>query len=464
MREPTILIIDDDKWLRELVGGQMRDAGYRVETAATGEEALGTLSSDFHGVIVLDVQLTDTSGPELFPLLRQRAPGVPIVFLTGHGSTDLALQSIQQGAYEFVEKEHIGERLVGVVDSAVATLQAPSGDHGSPGYAGIVAESPEMREVFRSLEQVVESRIPVLIRGESGSGKELIARALHDKSPRATGPFVAVNCAGIPDTLLESELFGYEKGAFTGATQQKPGRFDLAQGGTLLLDEIGEMQPTLQAKLLRVLQEGEYERLGGTRTIRANLRIVSATHRDLEFLVSAGEFREDLYYRLSVFTIHVPALRERPLDVSLLALHFMAEAARRERKTVTAIDSRAMELLQRHHYPGNVRELQNILSYAVVSARGSAITIANLPPAFRAAATLQPTTTETSEQANAPASEVGGALKTLQEVERQHIELALARTAGNKTDAATMLGISRMTLYRKLEAWAAETPSAESTE
>ncbi len=458
MSDPTILIVDDDRWLRELVGGQLRDAGYRVEGAATGAEALERLASPFHGVIVLDVQLTDTSGPELFPLLRERAPGVPVVFLTGHGSTDLALQSIQQGAHEFVEKDNISDRLVAVVDSAVASLVEPEEIDGTPGYAGIVARSPEMREVFRSLEQVVESRIPVLIRGESGSGKELIARALHEKSPRGGGPFVAVNCAGIPDNLLESELFGYEKGAFTGANQRKQGRFDLAQGGTLLLDEIGEMQPTLQAKLLRVIQEGEYERLGGTRTIRANLRIVSATHRHLEQLVSSGEFREDLYYRLSVFTIHVPALRERPSDVPLLAEHFLRQAAERENKSVQSIDRRALELLQRHHYPGNVRELLNILSYAVVSARGPAITIANLPPAFRAAATLKPSVEKAP--VTKPSSTIGGKLKTLQQLEREHIELALARTGGNKTDAATMLGISRMTLYRKLEAWAAEDASS----
>ena len=270
------------------------------------------------------------------------------------------------------------------------------------------------------------------------------------------GPFVAVNCAGIPEQLLESEVFGYERGAFTGATTRKPGRFDAAAGGTLLLDEIAEMPRSMQAKMLRVLQDGEYQRLGGTQTLTADVRILSATHRDLEAMVADGTFRADLYFRLAVFSVHVPPLRQREGDIPVLARHFMAKAAARENKQIREIDARAMELLIGHPYPGNVRELENTISHAVVSAGGPTLTLAHLPASFRSAAALGMRHPVRHKPSMPEATTADGRFKTMRDVEREHIERALALCGSNKTDAAALLGVSRMTLYRKLESWAVE--------
>jgi transcriptional regulator with PAS, ATPase and Fis domain len=312
--------------------------------------------------------------------------------------------------------------------------------------------------VFRSLKHALESKVPVLIRGESGTGKELVAKAVHRGSARQGGPFVAVNCAGIPDTLLEAELFGYERGAFTGAVGRKLGRFDLAQRGTLLLDEIGEMDPSLQAKLLRVLQESEYQRLGGVETLKADVRIVSATNRNLEEEVARERFREDLYYRLAVFTVELPPLRHRHGDVPLLVDHFITRAAAAENKRVRGVEPMALELLETYSFPGNVRQLENVIAHGVVAARGRMLRMADLPNSFLRAVQLerdsqpvQSSDSPTGTRHAATGQRSTGPFPTLAEVEWRHCQAALERSGGNKAEAARLLGVSRMTLYRKLK-------------
>ena len=470
---PQVLVVDDDATTRLLVGRRLEREGFTVQAASTAREALQVIAAGFHGVIVLDMMLPDRDGRQILPSLREQAPDCPVVMLTSHGTADAALDSLREGAFDFLDKATLSERLLPTVRRAAETIQGElsvTEGLGEVGFEGMVARSPEMRAVFRALNNALESRVPVMIRGESGTGKELIAKAIHDHGPRREGPFVAVNCAAIPENLLEAELFGYERGAFTGAVGRKRGRFELARGGTLMLDEIGEMDPRLQAKLLRVLQNGEFQRLGGTETLTADVRIISATHRDLETEVEVGRFREDLYYRMAVFTVHLPALRERTGDLPLLIQHFLGEAALREGKQVEGLDPLARELLQSYSYPGNVRELQNVIAYAVVSARGPVVAMSDLPASFLRAVAMERRRAERVEVATPRpvamlsgtpgAGTPGGALSrlpedgsfpTLDEVERRHIQAAMERADGNKALAARLLGISRMTLYRKLD-------------
>ncbi|MDP2310065.1 MAG: sigma-54 dependent transcriptional regulator [Pseudomonadota bacterium] len=474
-----VLVIDDDPWIRVLVERLLSSRGYAVRAVADGAGAMAALHDGFAGVVVLDVNLPDIDGTRLLRQMRLVAPDMPVILLTGQASTDLALDSIRDGAFDFVDKVQLAARLPDAVDHA--RLQVESAAQSAP-FAGIVARSASMRAVFRAVQSALPSRVPVLIRGDSGTGKELIARALHVNGPRRDGPFVAVNCAGIPENLLEAELFGYEKGAFTGATARKLGRFDMARRGTLFLDEIGDMPLALQPKLLRVLQEGEFVRLGGVETLTADVRVVSATHRDLEEAVATGRFREDLYYRLSVYTVNLPPLRDRAGDIPELARHFVRVCAAREGKPVIDLDPRVMELLCSYRFPGNVRELENLLAHAVVAARGALLGIADLPQPFLRAVALErrkpaplveppeaeveaPRAPPEVRAAPPPAVETGNgkptvpvrsapvptSFPTLREMSRRHVADALRVAAGNKAEAARLLGVSRMTLYRTLK-------------
>lgn len=450
-----VLLVDDDVAIQDLVSALLEDAGFDVRIAQTGAGALSFYRSGFSGVVVLDLMLPDTNGHELFPKLRRIRNENPVVFLTGHGSTQLALETIREGAFDFVDKRNLAARLVPVVASAFAQWQHNASDV-IEGFEHIITRSRAMFAVFRAVSNVVSSELPVLLRGESGTGKELVAQAIHQTSNRSKGQFVGVNCGGIPDNLLEAEMFGYERGAFTGATQRKPGRFDEAQGGTLLLDEIGELPMALQTKLLRVLQEREYRRLGGSQTIRANVRVISSTHRNLEAMVRQGTFREDLYYRLAVFSVSLPPLRERSGDVPVLVRHFTAIASSRERKRITGVDERAMEILASFHYPGNVRQLENIVNYAVVSARTEVISIADLPAELldevsegRMTAGGEPAVEASSAAAALVYTDAN--FPTLKALEAEHVTRALELAQGNRAKAARLLGVSRMTLYRKID-------------
>ncbi|MEZ4265103.1 MAG: sigma-54 dependent transcriptional regulator [Myxococcota bacterium] len=481
--ERRVLLVDDDPLVCSLMHELLAHVGCQVEAVGTGGEAIARVQQGFRGVMVLDVLLPDVDGTVVFEAVKRESSGIPVVFLTGYGTTDLALSTIQSGAFDFMDKAHVTDRLAEVVASAFETLverppAPPPGTEDERPFGRIITRSPEMRTVFRSLDNALDSKVTVLIRGESGTGKELIATGIHAHGPRRDGPFVTVNCASIPETLLEAELFGYERGAFTGAHARKLGRFEMAHRGTLFLDEIGELQPALQAKLLRVIQERSFQRLGGLQTLQADVRILSATNRNLEEEVAAGRFREDLYYRLAVFTVHLPPLRDRTGDVPPLVQHFVAEVARREDKPVPQVDARAMELMASYRWPGNVRELENVISYAVVTAKASVLTIADLPPHFLRAVALArhggssdgvaapvglPTQPQlATELVAAQATRSGNdtprpprvdlqRFPTLAEMEAQHIRAALSLAGQNKSRAASILGISRTTLYRKLE-------------
>ena len=444
-----VLIVDDDPEIRELVGALLDGREYALTMAATGKEALRHCRDGFEGVLILDDMLPDYRGSQLFGELRALTPHSPVIFITGYGTTELAIQTIQGGAFEFIDKSDLMLRLAAAVANAVVAMENDR-RASSDAFEAIITQSPLMLEMFRALRKAVKSNISVLVRGESGTGKELIARALHMSGPRHSGPFVAVNCAGIPNELLEAEMFGYEKGAFTGAAGRKLGRFDIARGGTLLLDEIGEMPAALQAKLLRVLQEGEYQRLGGTQTLKADVRIVSATNRNLEKEVEEGRFREDLYFRLAVFTVVLPPLRDRAEDIPLLVKHFAQRASDRENKRIDKIDDRLMDVLSSYRFPGNVRELENVLTFAVVASSSPILTISCLPQTFLGAVALTRSQKQPS-QIDLPKPDSGGPFPTLADIERIHVQRAMELAKGNKAEAARLLGVSRMTLYRKLE-------------
>ena len=426
--------------------------GITVLTAEDGTAALDVVRGGFHGVILLDFQMPGMDGRAVHARVKELAPRCPVVFLTGHATADLALESIREGALDFVTKPFARERLLESMEYAFQVLRQSEqalghSEVGGP-FAEIVTASESMLTVFRRLAPALTSDIPVLIEGESGTGKELFARAIHVGGQREARPYLALNCAGLPESLLESELFGFERGAFTGADRRRIGRFEAADRGTLFLDEIGEMPLSMQTKLLRVLELGELQRLGSNETLRCDVRIIAATNRPLLEEVEAGRFRKDLYYRLAVLPVRVPPLRDRAGDVARLVEHFVVALARRQGREPPRVAPEAMELLERHVYPGNVRELQNVLAYAVLSCRGSVLGVGALPPTFLAALSAREPGQDGLEPGAAPPAE---GFLPLREVERRHVVRALALSGGNRSQAARMLDISRMALYRKLK-------------
>ena len=471
MVERHILIIDDEPVLTRLLDYNLSKHGFRVRSAHTGREGLAIVEQEsFDGVILLDLRLPDENGLELVEPLIGANPTNRIIMMTAHGSIDAAVEATRKGAYDFLSKtDDLTGRLVVAVKNAfrdremtqrVSTYEDEVAGRGA--FAQFVARSPQMRRVFDITAHTLDSRVTVLVTGESGTGKELVARALHLGGPRRAGPFVAVNCAGIPDSLLESELFGHERGAFTGAVAAKKGKFEAADGGTLFLDEIGEMPMHLQAKLLRVLQDRRIERLGGNQQREVDVRIISATHRNLNKMVEEGTLREDLFYRLSVFPIHLPPLREREGDVPLLADHFLRKYAAEEGKPITGIAPLAMRTLELHQYPGNVRELENIISRGVVVANGPRLTLTDLPievveatrhlRLVRDRAGPDDLSADTSlERAFELLFQSPEELPALEKVETELLRRALRLCEGNVVAAAKALGMSRATIYRRLE-------------
>ena len=462
MAEKRILIVDDVPEVTRLLNYNLSKAGYRVDSASTGEEALEYLRAGFHGLVLVDLRLPDCNGLDLFNEIKQIAPDNLVIIITAHGTIDIAIRAIQAGAFDFITKtENIVERLFVAtqnafrqmeLDSKVRTLTSEMGSRFT--FDQIVTNAREMKHLFKTLEHVIESKVTVLIEGESGTGKEVIARAIHYNGPRKEEPFVPINCAGIPDTLLESELFGYEKGAFTGAVGRKRGKFELADRGTIFLDEIGEMNPNLQSKILRVIQERQFERLGGTESISVDVRIVSATNRDLLDEVKKGNFREDLYYRLSVFQVNLPPLRDREGDVPLLTQHFIKKFAKEEQKPVRRIAPDALALLSAHRFPGNVRQLENVISHAIVVSETDTVEIDDLPQSFvneaweRQSTGAPPGTLETRLETLIRSPE---RVPRLKDVEAAIIRRAIELYDNNVAAAAKRLGISRATLYRRME-------------
>jgi DNA-binding NtrC family response regulator len=447
-RERTILVVEDDADMRLMLEEELREAGYQTIAAADGVEALQRLAESDVDVVVTDLMMPGLKGNDVLAEVRARDPGVPVVIITAFGSIESAVDAMRAGAYHYVAKPFRMEQLRAAVESALTErrlwreLTGP-GDGTRPGSVHIVAESPAMRKAVDLTLRAAPADSPVLLLGESGTGKELLARALHAESPRREGPFLAVNCSAIPEHLLESQLFGHRRGAFTDARADHRGLFQEAEGGTVLLDEIGDMMPALQAKLLRVLQEKEVQPVGSATPVRVNVRIVAATHCDLDELVRDGRFRQDLFYRLNVITVRVPPLRERMEDLVPLVGHFLDKHGARVGRRGCTLRLEVLEALRRHDWPGNVRELENVIERALVLGQDDAIGLGDLPPAVR--------DRPVSNSSASPSV-------SLAEMEREHILRTLRAARGNRAAAARLLAVDRKTLYRKLKQYGIASP------
>jgi len=438
-----ILVVDDEPAQLELVGGFLRKRGFDVALAPDGREALQRFRREPFNLVLTDQKMPGLSGLELIEAVRAQNPETPVIVMTAYGTIETAVAAIKAGAADYLTKPLNLDELLHRVEQ-VRERQRLVGENRELRQAlgerhrveGIIGESGRMQDVLSLVRRVAASDATVLVRGESGTGKELIAKAIHHASRRAAAPLVRVNCAALPETLLESELFGHEKGAFTGAVASRKGRFELADGGSLFLDEIGDLPLHLQVKLLRVLQEREFERVGSSRPIPADVRVLAATHRDLEALVRAGAFRDDLYYRINVVTIALPPLRERREDIPRLIDHFLAGFAAKNGKAIQGLTREARDALLRYDYPGNVRELENLIERAVVLTRDDVIGLADLPLSLR--------------EPEPAVAEERGLTAAVEGLERRMIRDALARASGVQTAAAERLGISERVLRYKL--------------
>ncbi|MCG8451773.1 MAG: sigma-54 dependent transcriptional regulator [Spirochaetales bacterium] len=441
-----LLVVDDEKNIRSGLAKALEMDGYEVYQAEDGQEALKVMLKAEIDLIIADLRMPKLSGEELLKRVTSSYPTVPVIILTGHGTVDNAVQAMRDGAYDFLTKPVNLDRLGLLVKRALGRRELArkhqelqdevSRLEKRKNGAQLLGKSAPMSRIFEMIDQVAPTRASVLITGESGTGKELVANALHSSSPRKDSPLIKVHCAALSESLLESELFGHEKGAFTGASSQRKGRFELANGGTIFLDEIGEIDPSVQIKILRVLQERSFERVGGESTLHVDVRIIAATNRDLKAEVDAGRFREDLYYRLNVVNLHLPPLRERPDDIPLLASRFLEECAEENGKSVQGLEPKAAMVLRSYRWPGNVRELRNVMESAVVMSRGDFIGVEDLPSHL------------------SKGGEENGVLVPLglpmAEAEKLIIRANLHAQSGNKSRTAEVLGIGRKTLHRKI--------------
>jgi two-component system response regulator HydG len=451
---PLVLIVDDESSNLESLGKIFEREGWRVALASSGAAALDALRKERAAVVVTDLMMPGMSGEALLRAVKTLAPETEVVLMTAYGTVETAVSAMKEGAYDFITKPVKRHAIVKSVRRALEKASLVAENRAlrarlaelAPGVGGLVGDAPAFRAVLETLRQAAPTSATILLQGESGTGKELAARLVHDLSPRAAGPFVPINCAAIPEGLLESELFGHEKGAFTGASARKEGRFERANGGTLLLDEVAEMSLGLQVKLLRFLQDGVLERVGGTDPVRVDVRVVAATNRDLAAEAKAGRFREDLFYRLDVVSVRLPPLRERREDVLALATFFLRRLADGVPRTVTGFTPAAAAALERYAWPGNVRELQHAVERAVILGRGDRVELADLPDAVRAAAAA-----EGAAGAPSPGAIVIPLGTPMEEVERLVIRRTLEQTKGDKNLAAQLLGIAARTIYRKLD-------------
>jgi DNA-binding NtrC family response regulator len=455
-KPPTILVVDDERNTREGLQRALQDR-YDVLLAEDSQKATQTLESTPIDVMLTDLRMPGVDGMGLLRRAMSLTNPPVCIMMTAYGSIENAVQAMQAGAYHYLTKPVNLDELELVIQRALNSRRIESENinlreqiERKFGLENIIGESPAMRQVFETVQQVAPSRVTVLIAGETGTGKELIAKAIHNLSPRKNGAFIAVHAAALPSTLLESELFGHEKGAFTGAVERRIGRFELADGGTLFLDEIGELEPAMQVKLLRVLEERAFERVGGSKTLHVDVRLVAATNRNLKKLVSEGKFRDDLFYRLSVVTVDLPPLRDRRDDIPLLVKAFLDEFGRENNKQVRELTTDALNILRAYDWPGNVRELRNAIEQMVVLARAERLTVRDVPAAIRAGADLSKIN-------------VVRAGMTVVDAERQLIAQALTEADGNRTKAAQKLGISRRTLHRKLKKYGLENLQDEAT-
>lgn len=453
---PLILLVDDDAAITTVLGSLLKQEGLSVVTAASGAEALALLEKQPVDLVITDQRMPGLDGMGLLRRVAQASPDVPVVVLSAHGTVALAVDAMKAGAADFLTKPFDRDEVLFVVKKALAATQQVPTAMASDSVFAPLGHSAAMADLRDTVRRSAASSATVLILGESGTGKEVVARALHEASPRKDKPFIKINCAAFPETLLESELFGYEKGAFTGANQRKPGRIELAHGGTLLLDEIGDVSLMTQVKLLRVIQSKEVERLGGTQTVRVDVRFLAATHRDLPRMVEAGEFRQDLYYRLDVIQLLVPPLRERPEDVELLGDHFARQAGANNGRHGIELSADARALLLEQPWPGNVRQLENFMERLVVLSDGPKLTRADVERELaRDAARARPSRSSVAPPASEPRLE-----DQRRDAERKAIVEALQRASGNRSLTARLLGISRRTLYTKLAELGLLDPSA----
>ncbi len=455
MAKEKILIVDDEKNMRMVLDRALSGEGYEVSEAASGKEALEKLTDVMPDLVVLDQKMPEMDGLAVLKRVKKLLPQLPVVMLTGHGNVESAVEAIKAGATEYLTKPFDLDELKLVISKAlgvrdlfreVDTLRSQLKKQYD--VREIVGTSEQMADLFEVIKRVAKTNATVMIYGESGTGKELIARAIHENSNRANKPFIQVSCAALPETLLESELFGYEKGAFTGANTAKKGRFELADGGTLFLDEIGDISPAIQVKLLRVLQEKTFEHLGGTKTIKVDVRIVGATNRDLQEAIADQTFREDLYYRLNVVPITVPPLRDRKEDIPLLVAHFLEKFGSKRK-----VSTDAMNLLLAYEWPGNIRELENTIERAIILGTGDAITPDQLPGELRGRRPegQHPVSVELPEEG-----------VVLEDLERDLVKQALRRTSNNEAKAARLLGISRHELLYRMEQYGLHGKAARS--
>ena len=442
-----ILIVDDEPEMCSLLSDILKDEGYETETAISGEKALARMGERDFAVVITDLNMKGMPGMTLLKHIKQRHLDTNVIIMTGFGSIESAIEAMKDGAYDYVTKPVKSDQLAVITKKAVREValrrelvRLRREVEKEYSFNQILGKSKPMQAIFELIRRITPSPSSVLITGESGTGKELVARAVHYNSPRAQGPFIPVNCAAIPENLLESEMFGHMKGAFTDAKADRKGLFEEAQGGTLFLDEISELPLSLQAKLLRVLQEKEIRRVGGTRSLPVDARVIAATNLDLAGEVKAKRFREDLYYRMNVIEVHMPALRERPEDIPLLVMHFIKKYAEPMKKPVAGLTEGALALLMDYAWPGNVRELENVIERGVTLTRAEKIGSEDLPQAVRGDSGDRHMIEEAAEKT-----------RTLAEVERAYILRVMEKTAGNKYQAAQVLGIDRKTLYRKLD-------------
>jgi two-component system response regulator FlrC len=433
-----LLVVDDEPQMLIAINETLRRKGYNVTTAGSGMEALCRIKERYYQLVLTDLRMPEVSGLDLLKKVKTFSPQTPVVLLTAYGTIQNAVDAMRHGAFDYLLKPFSSESLEAVVRRALGTVP---GKEEKVAYE-IITQDPEFSLVLERASQAAGSTATILVEAESGTGKELLARMIHRKSARSSGPFIAVNCAALPENLLESELFGFEKGSFTGAANSKPGKFELAQHGTLLLDEVGEMAPILQAKLLRVLQEKEVDRIGGKAPIKIDVRVIATTNRDLQSLVRAGNFREDLYYRLNVIRLTIPPLRERVDDLPLLADFFCKRYAREFGKESIQFSAAALARLRQHRWPGNVRELENTIQRAVALCSGSVIAPEEL------LLTSAPDPAGVAPPATAQGLPAG--VTTMRDMERELIRKTLEETGGNRTRAAKVLGISLRTLRNKL--------------
>ncbi|MFZ5898961.1 MAG: sigma-54-dependent transcriptional regulator [Bacillota bacterium] len=441
---PNILIIDDEEHMCWALSKAMQQEGYRVTTATSGRGGLDKLHQHGASLMIVDLKIPDMSGLDVLKAVKESYPKLPVIIITAHGTIQTAIEAMKAGASDYITKPFDLDELKIVVKktlqvSRLLTEVSFLRSELTKSRGEMIGKSPAFQQVRLLVERVAPTDATVLLTGESGTGKEVAAVAIHQRSNRADGPFVAVNCAALPEQLLESELFGHERGAFTGANARRLGRFQLAHKGTIFLDEIGEMSPSMQAKLLRVLQDQTFERVGGTETFKVDTRIIAATNRNLEEAVKTGRFREDLYYRLNVVQIHLPPLRERKTDIPLLAQHFVTRF--RSIYVSGVISEAAMKLLEDYHWPGNIRELQNVIERALILAQGEPIAPEHLPKEL-----------QRRETSTGPLKlEIPDEGISLEEVEKLLIMKALEKSNGNQTKAAALLKITRATLLYRMQ-------------